>query len=74
MPKPSAAQQQYLAELQQTYPNLVTYPQAAEITNCSVRTLKRLTASGELPCFAVGRTRTYRLRLVDVVSILHPVA
>ena len=56
------------------YPNLVTYPQAEEILNTSVRTLKRLAATGELPVYRVGRTRAYRLRLDDVLGLLKPVA
>jgi len=62
------------AAFRDKYPALVSYPQAEEITQTSVRTLKRLTASGELPCYRVGRTRTYRLRLDDVLALLQPVA
>ena len=61
------------AELRDKYPALVGYPQAAEITSTSVRTLKRLAETGELPVYRVGRTRTYRLRLEDLINLLHPV-
>lgn len=70
MPKPDPN----FSSMRDEYPALVTYPQAEQILNTSVRTLKRLTAIGELPCYRVGRTRTYRLRLDDVLALLKPVA
>ncbi|MEA5120994.1 MAG: helix-turn-helix domain-containing protein [Propionibacterium sp.] len=63
-----------LAELTEQYGRFVTYPQAAEITTASVRTLKRLTAAGELPCYQVGRTRTLRLKTSDVAKLIRRVA
>lgn len=61
-------------DIREQYPNLVTFPQAETILNTSVRTLKRLAATGELPVYRVGRTRAYRLRLDDVLGLLKPVA
>ena len=63
-----------LESLVTKYGNLVSYPQAAEITSASVRTLKRETADGNLPCYAVGRSRTLRLRTADVAALVRRVA
>lgn len=63
-----------LTELTAAYGRLVSYPQAAEITTVSVRTLKRLTANGELPCYQIGRSRTLRLKTADVARLIKQVA
>lgn len=70
----SAFTDQELAHALETYGMFVGYPEAAELTGVSVRTLKRLTARGELPMYSVGRTRTYRLRTADVVALVRQVA
>jgi len=62
------------ATILEQFGRFVTYPQAAELTSASVRTLKRLTASGELPAYAIGRTRTLRLRTEDVLNLVRRVA
>lgn len=56
------------------YGMFITYPTAAEITTASVRTLKRLTASGQLPCYAVGRSKVLRLKTADVANLMVRVA
>lgn len=70
--KPTAASE--AATLEAEYGRFVSYPQAATITSASVRTLKRLTAAGDLPCYSVGRSRTLRLRTADVASLIRRVA
>nr|NLI50463.1 helix-turn-helix domain-containing protein [Propionibacterium sp.] len=70
----SAYTDQELNELLATYGKFVSYPVAAELTGASERTLKRLTARGDLPCYTVGRTRTYRLKTTDVVGLMRQVA
>ena len=59
-----------LAAAIERYGPYVTYPTAAEITTASVRTLKRLTRDGQLPMYTVGSTRTYRLKIEDVLGIM----
>jgi len=61
-------------ELIAKYGRFVSYPVAAEITTTSVRTLKRLTAAGELPCYQVGRARVLRLKTADVAALVRRVA
>lgn len=64
-----------LAELVAEYGRWMTYPQAAEFTTLSVRTLKRLTANGELPCYRIGRSgRSLRLKTTDVAKLIQRVA
>lgn len=53
-------------------PMWVSYPDAAELTTLSVRSLKRLTAEGKLPCFLIGG-KVLRLRLSDVEALAVPV-
>ncbi len=62
-----------LAELIAQYGRFVTYPQAAEITTASVRTLKRLTAAGDLPAYRIGRARVLRLKTEDVLGLIEKV-
>ena len=52
----------------------ISYPKAAEITTASVRTLKRLTADGQLACYNIGRTRTLRVKTADVLDLIVRVA
>lgn len=58
----------------QKHGKFVGYPQAAELLGCSVRTLKRLTADGQLPCYRIGRTRTLRVKTADVLALVERVA
>lgn len=53
-------------------PVWISYPDAAELTTLSVRSLKRLTADGKLPCFLIGG-KVLRLRLSDVEALAVPV-
>lgn len=63
-----------LAALIDEYGRLITYPQAAELTGASVRTLKRETQSGRLPCYRVGSARVLRLKTADVYALIERVA
>lgn len=63
-----------LAQLTAEYGRLISYAQAAEITTASVRTLKRLTAAGDLPCYRIGRARVLRVRTADVYALIRRVA
>lgn len=56
------------------YGKMVSYPTAAEITTVSVRTLKRLTANGDLPCYRIGRSKALRLKTADVAKLIQRVA
>ncbi len=53
-------------------PVWISYPDAAELSTLSVRSLKRLTAEGKLPCFLIGG-KVLRLRLSDVEALAVPV-
>lgn len=70
----TADNKQHRDEVLERYGRYVSYPQAAEITSSSVRTLNRLTAAGELPMFQVGRSRTYRLKTTDVLALIRRAA
>ena len=59
-----------VAELIGSYGRFVSYPQAAEITSLSVRSLKRETAAGNLPCYRLGSARVYRLKVEDVACVV----
>lgn len=63
-----------LAELIDEFGHYISYPQASGITSTSVRTLKRLTQRGELPCYRVGNSRVLRLKTADVARLLVRVA
>lgn len=56
------------------YGRSITYPQAAEITGASVRTLKRETQAGNLPCYRIGSARVLRLKTADVYALIERVA
>ncbi|QCV94320.1 hypothetical protein [Acidipropionibacterium acidipropionici] len=47
---------------------------AGKIAGCSAKTMCRLTTSGELPLYAIGRTRTLRVKTADVYRLIHRVA
>lgn len=63
-----------LETARKTYGSFVSYTTASELLAVSPRTLKRLTDDGQLPVFTVGRSRTYRLRIEDVVGLMRRVA
>lgn len=63
-----------LAALIAEYGRFVSYPKAADITTASVRTLKRLTAAGDLPAYQIGRARVLRLKTADVAALIQRVA
>lgn len=52
----------------------ITYPTAAELTTASVRTLKRETAAGNLPCYRIGRARALRVKTEDALKLVQRVA
>ena len=45
-------------------PRWLSYPEAAEMCTLSVRSLKRLTAAGKLPCYVIGG-KVLRLKSSD---------
>lgn len=63
-----------LQALIEQHGRFIGYPTAATITACSVRTLKRLTAAGQLPAYRIGRARVLRLKTEDVVALIERVA
>lgn len=52
-------------------PQWLTYPEAAELCTLSVRSLKRLTQAGKLPCYVVGG-KVLRLKASDVEALIVP--
>ena len=52
-------------------PRWLSYPEAAELSTLSVRSLKRLTAAGKLPCYGVGG-KVLRLKAADVAALFVP--
>lgn len=52
-------------------PRWLSYPEAAELSTLSVRSLKRLTAAGKLPCYVVGG-KVLRLKTSDVEALFVP--
>lgn len=52
-------------------PRWLSYPEAAELSTLSVRSLKRLTAAGRLPCYVVGG-KVLRLKASDVEALFVP--
>jgi excisionase family DNA binding protein len=63
-----------LAQLAEDEGPLITYPRAAQLTGVSVRTLKRLSAVGELPCYRSGSARCLRIRANDLARLFERVA
>ena len=49
----------------------LSYPEAAEVTTLSVRSLKRLTQAGKLRCYVVGG-KVLRLKASDVEALIVP--
>ena len=52
-------------------PRWLTYPEAAEWCTLSVRSLKRLTQAGKLPCYVAGG-KVLRLKASDVEALIVP--
>lgn len=52
-------------------PRWLSYPEAAELSTLSVRSLKRLTAAGKLPCYVVGG-KVLRLKAAHVEALFVP--
>lgn len=52
-------------------PRWLTYAEAAELCTLSVRSLKRLTTEGKLPCYVVGG-KVLRLKASDVEALIVP--
>ncbi len=63
-----------LQDLIAKHGTMVSYPVAAEITTVSVRTLKRLSANGDLPVYRIGRSKALRLKTADVAKLIQRVA
>lgn len=49
----------------------LSYAEAAELCTLSVRSLKRLTAEGKLPCYVIGG-KVLRLKASDVEALIVP--
>ena len=49
----------------------LSYPEASELCTLSVRSLKRLTQAGKLPCYVVGG-KVLRLKASDVEALIVP--
>ncbi|MDR1513854.1 MAG: helix-turn-helix domain-containing protein [Propionibacteriaceae bacterium] len=54
-------------------PTLIGIPAAAQMSGVSVRTLRRLIARGELPCFRAGSARVLKVRPRDVAALFERV-
>jgi len=52
-------------------PRWLSYAEASELCTLSVRSLKRLTAEGKLPCYVVGG-KVLRLKASDVEALIVP--
>ena len=52
-------------------PRWLSYPEAAEMCTLSVRSLKRLTAAGKLPCYVIGG-KVLRLKAAHVEALFVP--
>jgi len=63
-----------LQDLIAKHGTMVSYPVAAEICTVSARTLKRLTANGDLPCYRIGRSKALRVKTADVYGLIQRVA
>ncbi|WGT47218.1 hypothetical protein [Tessaracoccus lacteus] len=63
-----------LDELLAKHGRFIAYPVAAEITTLSVRSLKRETAAGNLPCYRIGSARALRVKTLDAVRLIQQVA
>lgn len=61
-------------ELEAKYGKFMTYSDVARELAISVRTAKRITADGHLPCYNIGRRRSLRLKTSDVAALVEQVA
>ena len=61
-----------VARLTETYGRYLTYPDLAEYTGSSVRTLQRLEMAGELRVYRVGSARSYRIWAEDAAALMRP--
>jgi len=52
-------------------PRWLSYPEASELCTLSVRSLKRLTQAGKLPCYVIGG-KVLRLKTSDVEALIVP--
>lgn len=52
-------------------PRWLSYTEAAELCTLSVRSLKRLTQAGKLPCYVIGG-KVLRLKASDVEALIVP--
>lgn len=52
-------------------PRWLSYPEAAELSTLSVRSLKRLTAAGKPHCYVVGG-KVQRLKAADEEALIVP--
>lgn len=60
-----------ISDAQERRPRWLSYAEASELCTLSVRSLKRLTAAGKLPCYVVGG-KVLRLKAADVESLIVP--
>lgn len=51
----------------------ITLDEAADYLSCSVLTVRRRIAAGDLPGFKVGRSKSIRVRLDDVEAMMRPI-
>lgn len=63
-----------LAALAADLPSFISYPDAAKLTTLSVRSLKRESEAGRLPCYRLGRARVLRVRTADALALIERVA
>lgn len=75
MPKPTTtATPPELAAIAADLPPFIGYSVASKLTTLSVRSLKRETEAGRLPCYRLGRARVLRVRTADVLALVERVA
>lgn len=63
-----------LATMAANLPPFIGYPEASKLTTLSVRSLKRESDAGRLPCYRIGRARVLRVRTADVLALVERVA
>ncbi|MEU3473411.1 hypothetical protein CH281_20375 [Rhodococcus sp. 06-221-2] len=54
-------------------PGVASVATAAEYMNCHPATIRRMIATGSLPAYRVGTSRTLRIRFEDLDAMLTPV-
>lgn len=74
MPKPTTATPPELAAIAAELPPFIGYAEASKLTTLSVRSLKRESDAGRLPCYRIGRARVLRVRTADVLGLVERVA